>query len=83
LLTNGLFFLVTPPARYWRMKYRIPVKRKSYLSVFILKSLADARVKRDEARKVIADGGDPSEQKQQKLAKKYPSYLQGTRHGVA
>ncbi|AOV98191.1 integrase [Edwardsiella hoshinae] len=70
---RGLFLLVTPAGkRYWRMKYRIAGKEKKLsIGVYPDVSLADARVKRDEARKVIADGGDPSEKKQlEKRAKK-------------
>lgn len=70
---RGLFLLVTTTGkRYWRMKYRIAGKEKKLsIGVYPEISLADARVKRDEARKVIADGGDPSEKKQlEKLAKK-------------
>ena len=85
---RGLFLLVTTTGkRYWRMKYRIAGKEKKLsIGVYPEISLADARVKRDEARKVIADGGYPSEKKQlEKLAKKNirRKYLQGTRHGVA
>ena len=70
---RGLFLLVTTTGkRYWRMKYRIAGKEKKLsIGVYPEISLADARVKRDEAKKVIADGGDPSEKKQlEKLAKK-------------
>lgn len=70
---RGLFLLVKPNgSRYWRMKYRVAGKEKK-LSIGIYPdiSLAEARLKRDDARKVIAEGGDPSEQKQlEKLTKK-------------
>lgn len=50
----------TNGSRYWRMKYRFAGKEKkrsfgTYLDV----SLADARAKRDEARKNLAKGSDP------------------------
>lgn len=70
---RGLFLLVkTSGARYWRMKYRVAGKEKKLsIGVYPDVSLAEARVKRDEARKVIAEGGDPSEKKQlEKLSKK-------------
>lgn len=70
---RGLFLLVTPTGKsYWRMKYRTDGKEKKLsIGVYPEISLADARVKRDEARKVIMDGGDSSEKKQlEKLAKK-------------
>lgn len=60
---KGLFLLVTPAGgKLWRLKYRFFNKEKllsfgAYPDV----SLADAREARDEARKVIAAGGDPSE----------------------
>lgn len=70
---RGLFLLVkTSGARYWRMKYRIAGKEKKLsIGVYPEVTLADARLKRDEARKVIAEGGDPSEKKQlEKLSRK-------------
>jgi Arm DNA-binding domain len=60
---RGLFLLVTPAGgKLWRLKYRIDNKEKlltfgAYPDV----SLADAREARDEARKAIAAGDDPSE----------------------
>lgn len=60
---KGLFLLVTPAGgKLWRFKYRIESKEKllsfgAYPDV----SLANARDLRDEARKVIAAGEDPSE----------------------
>lgn len=70
---RGLYLLVKPNgSRYWRMKYRFAGKEKK-LSIGIYPdiSLSDARIKRDEARKLLAEGYDPSEQKKlEKLAKK-------------
>jgi hypothetical protein len=60
---RGLFLLVQPSGgKLWRLKYRIDGKEKllsfgTYPDV----SLADAREKRDQARKLIAAGTDPSE----------------------
>ncbi|HGM9928088.1 TPA: tyrosine-type recombinase/integrase, partial [Providencia stuartii] len=70
---RGLYLLVKPNgARYWRMKYRFAGKEKKLsIGVYPDVSLADARVKRDEARKLLAEGNDPAEQKKlEKLAKK-------------
>lgn len=51
-------------ARYWRLKYRYLGKEKRLaLGVYPEVSLKDARAKRDAARKLIADGIDPSAQK--------------------
>jgi len=63
---RGLFLLVTPQgAKYWRLKYRIEGREKGLsLGVYPDVPLKDAREKRDEFRKLIAAGVDPSEQRQ-------------------
>ena len=60
---RGLFLIVTPSGgKWWRLKYRLDGKEKTLsLGVYPDVSLADAREKRDQARKVIASGSDPSE----------------------
>ena len=60
---GGLFLLVQPNgAKYWRLAYRFAYKQKTLaLGVYPQVSLADAREKRDEARKLLASGIDPSE----------------------
>ena len=62
---KGLFLLVNPNgSRYWRLKYRIAGKEKLLsLGVYPETSLSEARSKRDEARKLITQGIDPSEQR--------------------
>ena len=59
---RGLHLLVTPQGgRYWRLNYRFDGKyRTMALGVFPDVGLADARAKRDEARKVLAAGIDPA-----------------------
>lgn len=59
---RGLFLLVQPTGgKLWRLKYRIDGKEKSLsLGTYPDVSLADAREKRDQARKLIATGDDPS-----------------------
>ena len=48
-------------AKYWRLKYRINGKEKLLaLGVYPEVSLKEARLKRDDARKQIADGDDPA-----------------------
>ena len=66
---RGLFLLVLPTGgRYWRMKYRFDGKEKSLsFGTYPETSLKEARNKRDEARKQIQEGIDPSQEK--KLAK--------------
>ncbi|WP_260282296.1 tyrosine-type recombinase/integrase [Proteus terrae] len=70
---GGLYLLVKPNgSKYWRLKYRVDGKEKKLsIGVYPEISLADARLKREEARKVIAVGGDPSKEKQvEKQARK-------------
>jgi integrase len=58
---RGLYLLVKPTAKYFRFGYRFEGKRKTLaLGVYPDIGLADARAKRDEARKLLADGIDPS-----------------------
>jgi integrase len=63
---KGLFLLVKPQAdgwgKWWRFKYRFEGKEKLLsLGTYPETSLAQAREKRDEARKQIAAGIDPGE----------------------
>ncbi|WP_345777377.1 integrase arm-type DNA-binding domain-containing protein [Lysobacter sp. MMG2] len=67
---GGLYLEVMPDGRrYWRHKYRFAGKEKRIShGVFPEVSLAEARARRDEARKVLASGIDPSQKrKAQKL----------------
>lgn len=59
---KGLYLEVTPSgSKYWRMKYRFNGKDKRIaFGVFPETSLADARTKRDEARKLVSAGTDPA-----------------------
>src|SRR5687767_10009656 len=65
---NGLYLEIMPTGKkYWRQKYRYAGKEKRLAhGVYPEVSLADARAKRDHARKLIADGLDPSVNKQEK-----------------
>jgi integrase len=62
--SDGLHLLVLPSGgRYWRMNYRFLGKQKTLaLGVWSEVELADARAKRDEARRLLAKGIDPAEQ---------------------
>ncbi len=52
-------------AKSWRLKYRIAGKEKRVVfGTYPLLSLAEARQKRSEAKKLLLEGGDPSQQKQ-------------------
>jgi integrase len=59
---GGLFLLIQPnAAKLWRLAYRFDGKQKLLaLGQYPVISLADARVKRDAAKKLLADGVDPS-----------------------
>ncbi len=73
---GGMYLLVKPNgSKYWRLKYRFVGKEKMLsIGVYPDVSLADARQKRDEARKILAAGGDPGEvKKADKLAQKLSS----------
>lgn len=63
---KGLFLLVKiNAAKYWRMKYRHQGKEKLLaLGVFPEVTLAQARIKRDEARAQLRRGTDPSKARQ-------------------
>ncbi|WP_176487138.1 tyrosine-type recombinase/integrase [Candidatus Regiella insecticola] len=69
---GGLYLEVTPRgSKYWRMKYRRPTDKKEdrlAFGVYPLVSLADARAKRDEAKKLIANGVDPKAVKRETQA---------------
>ena len=65
--SGGLYVLLKPDgARWWRWDYRRPLtgKRNTLsLGTYPDTGLADARAKRDEARKLLARGLDPGEQR--------------------
>ncbi|EME8538589.1 tyrosine-type recombinase/integrase [Salmonella enterica] len=70
---GGLYLEVaTSGSRYWRMKYRYGGKEKRLaFGVYPDVSLAEAREKRDAAKKVLAAGNDPGEvKKAEKIAQK-------------
>lgn len=62
---KGLYLLISPNgSKYWRQKFRF-LGKENLLShgIYPEISLAEARERRDEARKLIANGVDPSEHK--------------------
>ncbi len=67
---GGLFLLVhTNCGRYWRMAYRFASKQKTLaLGVYPDVSLAEARVRREQARKLLANDTDPGAAKQEQKA---------------
>ncbi|BBO61754.1 tyrosine-type recombinase/integrase [Serratia marcescens] len=62
---GGMYLEVFPNGtKSWRMKYRIGGKEKRVVfGIYPAVSLADARGKREEAKKVLAAGGDPGQEK--------------------
>lgn len=62
---GGMHLLVHPNgSKYWRLQYRYEGKQKMLaLGVYPEITLADARVRRDEARKLLANGVDPGDKK--------------------
>ncbi len=80
---GGLYLLIKPESadptinakklverKYWKMAYRFDNKQKTLsIGVYPTVTLAHARIKRDEAKKLLADGIDPSEQLTKKAKK--------------
>lgn len=60
---GGLYLEVSAKgSKYWRMKYRRPSDKKEDRLAFVVwptVTLAQARAKRDEAKKLLAQGIDP------------------------
>jgi integrase len=63
---RGLFLIVRPDGgRWWRLKYQLNGKEKGFsLGTYPDVSLKRAREKRDDARKLVVDGIDPSAKRQ-------------------
>lgn len=59
---NGLYLLINPNgSRWWRFRYRVTGKEKLLsFGVYPEVTLKEAREKRDNARKMLRDGIDPS-----------------------
>ncbi|AYH05105.1 tyrosine-type recombinase/integrase [Pectobacterium parmentieri] len=62
---EGMHLMVHPNgSKYWRLQYRFAGKQKTLaLGVYPEITLSEARQRRDEAKRQIATGTDPSEQK--------------------
>ena len=60
---KGMFLLIAPAGgKWWRLKYRFGGKEKLLsLGTYPEVCLKDARQRRDDARKLLADGIDPGE----------------------
>lgn len=64
---GGMYLLVhTNGGKYWRLKYRFDGKEKILsIGTYPDVSLLDARARREQARKLLANGADPSAVKQE------------------
>ena len=62
---KGMYLEITPSGgMYWRLKYRFNQKENVYsIGVYPEVSLAQARLIRDDARKLLTDGIDPNQVK--------------------
>lgn len=60
--SGGMYLLIqTSGSKYWRMDYRFTGKRKTLaIGVYPDVTLVEARDRREQARKLLANGGDPS-----------------------
>ncbi len=69
---GGLYLELAPSGgKWWRLKYRVDGKEKRLsLGVYPDVSLKDARNRRDEARKLLVHGIDPSEHRKAKRTAK-------------
>ncbi|MEN3260970.1 integrase arm-type DNA-binding domain-containing protein [Sodalis endosymbiont of Spalangia cameroni] len=69
---GGMYLEVVPRgSKYWRMKYRRPGDKKEdklAFGVYPTVSLAEARAKRDEAKKLLAKNVDPKKVQQEEMA---------------
>jgi integrase len=63
---RGLYLEISPAGgKWWRLKYRVAGKEKRLsLGVYPDVGLSEARKRRDEARKLLAEGIDPSKNRQ-------------------
>jgi len=70
---EGMHLLVHPNGgKYWRLRYKINGKEKTLaLGTYPTISLSEARDKRFDAKKQIANGLDPSGEKKQKKLQQY------------
>lgn len=69
---EGMHLLVNPNgSKYWRLQYRFSGKQKMLaLGVYPMVSLAEARKRRDAAKKLVSDGLIPLKRKKRTRLKK-------------
>lgn len=83
--SGGLYLLVqTNGSRLWKLKYRFDGKERSLaFGPYPLVALAEAREKRDAAKKLLLAGTDPSAQKRKDRAEALFASLVVRSHGRA
>ena len=66
---GGMYLLVNRSGKYWRVNYRYAGKQKTLaLGVYPEISLMEARQRRDEAKKQLANDLDPQVEKQIRIS---------------
>lgn len=74
---GGLYLKVTVAGKYWRYNYSFNGKQKTYaMGVYPDTSLKQARDTHDNARKLLAQGVDPSQQKQTVKSKRAKNHIE-------
>jgi len=80
----GLYLLVKPTGKYWKLKYRFSGKEKTLsIGVYPSVGLKEAREKREAAKKLLEKNIDPSQAKQQERREKRTRQRSITFEGVA
>jgi len=74
---GGLYLLVKSSGRYWKLAYRFEGKQKTLaFGVYPTVSLDQAREKREEAKKLLAENIDPGEiRKQERIEQRAATVL--------
>jgi len=81
---GGLYLLVKPAGKYWKLKYRFAGKEKTLsIGIYPSVSLKEARNKREVAKKLLEQNMDPSQSKQTDKRKAAAATLAATFKGVA
>ena len=83
---GGLFVLATPAGgKWWRLKYRFGGKEKQLsLGKYPLVTLDEARARRDEAKRLLANGIDPSDaRKDMKSRRQFSAEINFMRDKIA
>ncbi|WP_237931615.1 tyrosine-type recombinase/integrase [Buttiauxella sp. S19-1] len=70
--SSGLFLFISPAgSKLWRFRYRFENKEQTFsIGPYPEISLSEARSKRDDARKLLANGINPAQQKREKKEEK-------------